>query len=52
MSTSVVIYPGNSGSPIFNDDNYVVGVVFASSNADHYGHYVPLEYLHRLLERY
>lgn len=52
MSTSVVIYPGNSGSPIFNDNNKVVGVVFASSSRDNYGHYVPLQYLTKLLSRY
>ncbi len=52
ISTSMVIYPGNSGSPVFNDDNYVVGVVFAGSNEDHYGFYVPYEYLTQLLANY
>lgn len=45
ISTSLTIYPGNSGSPVFNSQHYVVGVVFAGSNRDHYGYYVPLNYV-------
>lgn len=52
FSTSISLYPGNSGSPVFNDQNYLVGVVFATSTSDYNGFYVPLGYVKRLLERY
>ncbi len=33
--TTIVIYPGNSGSPVFNVYGNVVGVAFASNSIDH-----------------
>lgn len=52
ISTSMVIYPGNSGSPVFNSRHYVVGVIFAGNDSNHFGYYVPFEMVKRLLERY
>jgi S1-C subfamily serine protease len=43
IHTSVVIYPGNSGSPALNDSGNVVGVWFAGSSRTNFGAFVPLE---------
>lgn len=49
-STSIEIHPGNSGSPVFNDSNEVVGVINSADNRDNKGMFVPLSYLKDLLE--
>ena len=43
IATSITIFPGNSGSPMFNIYGNVTGVIFASNNSSHWGHAVPLE---------
>lgn len=39
------VYPGQSGSPVFNDQGEVIGVVFAYAIMDGKGLYVPLSSL-------
>lgn len=49
--TSCPIYPGNSGSPAYNDDGYVVGIMFAGRrDAEHMTLMVPVELIHQFLE--
>ncbi len=40
------VQPGSSGSPLFNDSNFVIGVVFASvAGEDNTGLAIPISYL-------
>jgi S1-C subfamily serine protease len=49
--TSCPIYPGNSGSPAYNDGGYVVGIMFAGRrDAEHMTLMVPVELIHQFLE--
>jgi hypothetical protein len=50
--TSIVIYSGNSGSPMVDFWGRVVGVAFASDNRDHYGDIVSLDDLETFLAKY
>ncbi len=54
MEIEAPIYPGSSGSPVFDDDNKVVGVVYAAVQQDETeskkGLAVPVFYLLELLE--
>ncbi len=59
QATSVPIYPGNSGSPVWNDDGKVVGIMFAGhGSAEHITMLIPvneilsfLDTKHNLYER-
>lgn len=46
---SAFISPGSSGSPVFNSDNEVSGLVFAGRGDPSYGLIVPLEYINEFL---
>jgi hypothetical protein len=50
--TSVVIYPGNSGSPLINWYGNVIGVAFAADNSDNYGDVVNLTDIKDFLSHY
>lgn len=52
IGISAEIYPGNSGSPVFNQFGKVVGVVFAGEGRSNTGFYIPLEYLENILAKY
>lgn len=51
VCTSVPIYPGNSGSPAFNDNGEVVGIMFAGRrDSEHMTVMVPAELIHQFLD--
>jgi S1-C subfamily serine protease len=52
VQTDMVIYPGNSGSPMVDYFGRVVGVVFASNTRTNWGSVVPLKDLQQLLKAY
>lgn len=48
--TTVPIYPGNSGSPVVNQDGEVIGVMNSASSQDNAGMFIPLPYVKEILE--
>lgn len=52
IETSIIAYPGNSGSPVFNPSGGVVGVIFASSSGTNWGVMVPLDTVQKMLAVY
>lgn len=48
--TNMFIYPGNSGSPVFNIKGEVIGVVFAGNPRNDKGSIIPYDDLVELLE--
>jgi hypothetical protein len=47
--TTLEVYPGNSGSPVINDDGDVIGVISGANTITNYGHMVPLSSLRTFL---
>lgn len=45
VDTTMVIYGGNSGSPVLNEQGQIVGVVYAGDGRSNWGVYVPYEAL-------
>ncbi len=52
ITTNMRIFPGNSGSPTFNDDGDVVGVVFAGDTNTQHGDLIPLQEVRDFLSVY
>lgn len=52
VMTTVVIYGGNSGSPVVNWWGDVVGIVFATDTSTNFGYFIPAEEIAFLLEKY
>lgn len=48
--TTVIIYPGNSGSAIVNSFAEVVGVINSGDSETHYGNFIPLIFLVNFIE--
>lgn len=49
--TDIEVYPGNSGSPVLNSDDKVVGIVFASDTRVNQGFIVSLAHLRNFLNK-
>ena len=47
--TTIVTYPGNSGSPVLNSDGHVVGVINIADRRMNHGGFIQLEYLLEML---
>lgn len=52
VQTNIVIYPGNSGSPMVNAFGHVTGVIFAANNRTAWGSAVPLDDVKEFLKPY
>jgi S1-C subfamily serine protease len=52
MDTSIPIFPGNSGSPVFAADGEVVGIVYAADSRTNRGGYIPLDIVWDFLNVY
>jgi S1-C subfamily serine protease len=50
QAISALIQPGSSGSPVFDVNKSIAGVVFAGSGEMAFGYIVPLEYIHMFLD--
>lgn len=49
-ATNVIIYPGNSGSPVLNDRDELVGVMNSGDSQTNHGNYVTLDTLRAFLK--
>lgn len=52
MVSNIPILPGNSGSPVLNQDGRLVGVAFAGNSQSGQSFFVPLERVKAFLSRY
>lgn len=52
LHTNAIIYPGNSGSAVVNEDGRMVGLAFAGSTETHWGLVVTLEDISHFLYQY
>ncbi len=50
--STITVYPGNSGSPVFNTEGDVVGIVFATDGRTFRGLFIPLESIKEILKVY
>jgi S1-C subfamily serine protease len=48
--TNIEIYPGNSGSPVIDNDGNVTGVINSANPVNNHGNFVPSAYLLQLIK--
>ncbi len=46
---TATVMPGSSGSPVYNEDGEISGLVFAGTSNLSYGFIVPIEYVYRFI---
>jgi S1-C subfamily serine protease len=47
--TTVTTYPGNSGSPVFNEAGQMIGIMNSADNKTNYGQYVAGKYIQEFI---
>jgi S1-C subfamily serine protease len=52
VSTNIQLYPGGSGSPVFNLKNELVGLMSSTAPMSNFGHMVLLSDIKRVLNLY
>lgn len=52
QQTTFTIFPGNSGSPVVNEQGQLIGVISGTHRITKYGHMVPLDQVQRFLQEF